>query len=225
MAGPTVTLSLIQCHDDESVFAVARALNWQTSCVSSPSIIRHVLYRLYVNWRFLHGIEAQFLALQKGFNEVIPQHLLKSFDEKELEVRDKTVFQNKKNPCVSFLFDRKSKYNKIQMNSPSLLSAHSVWPGKDWHLWLEVQHPSEALHPWQQHCQMVLESRGVVWRGEEGQATAICYWLIQSPTARLQGFTGYLSDLVCVIPLSLLRSCSTSGLAYFPPPFTAHHYL
>lgn len=43
-------------------------------------------YRLYVNWRFLRGIEAQFLALQKGFNEVIPQHLLKAFDEKELEV-------------------------------------------------------------------------------------------------------------------------------------------
>lgn len=43
--------------------------------------------RLYVNWRFLRGIEAQFLALQKGFNEVIPQHLLKAFDEKELEVR------------------------------------------------------------------------------------------------------------------------------------------
>ncbi|XP_056135634.1 E3 ubiquitin-protein ligase SMURF2-like [Lampris incognitus] len=42
--------------------------------------------RLYVNWRFLHGIEAQFLALQKGFNEVIPQHLLKAFDEKELEL-------------------------------------------------------------------------------------------------------------------------------------------
>lgn len=48
--------------------------------------------RLYVNWRFLHGIEAQFLALQKGFNEVIPQHLLKSFDEKELEVKKKNVF-------------------------------------------------------------------------------------------------------------------------------------
>lgn len=46
--------------------------------------------RLYVNWRFLHGIEAQFLALQKGFNEVIPQHLLKSFDEKELEVKMQT---------------------------------------------------------------------------------------------------------------------------------------
>ncbi|XP_042773191.1 E3 ubiquitin-protein ligase SMURF2 isoform X2 [Leopardus geoffroyi] len=42
--------------------------------------------RLYVNWRFLRGIEAQFLALQKGFNEVIPQHLLKTFDEKELEL-------------------------------------------------------------------------------------------------------------------------------------------
>lgn len=50
-----------------------------------------ILRRLYVNWRFLHGIEAQFLALQKGFNEVIPQHLLKSFDEKELEVEEKTI--------------------------------------------------------------------------------------------------------------------------------------
>ena len=42
--------------------------------------------RLYVNWRFMRGIEAQFLALQKGFNELIPQHLLKPFDQKELEV-------------------------------------------------------------------------------------------------------------------------------------------
>lgn len=43
-------------------------------------------FRLYVNWRFMRGIEAQFLALQKGFNELIPQHLLKPFDQKELEV-------------------------------------------------------------------------------------------------------------------------------------------
>lgn len=35
----------------------------------------------------MRGIEAQFLALQKGFNELIPQHLLKPFDQKELEVR------------------------------------------------------------------------------------------------------------------------------------------
>ncbi|KAG7281185.1 hypothetical protein CRUP_032888, partial [Coryphaenoides rupestris] len=41
--------------------------------------------RLYVNWRFMRGIEAQFLALQKGFSELIPQHLLKPFDHKELE--------------------------------------------------------------------------------------------------------------------------------------------
>lgn len=34
----------------------------------------------------MRGIEAQFLALQKGFNEIIPQHLLKPFDERELEV-------------------------------------------------------------------------------------------------------------------------------------------
>lgn len=38
----------------------------------------------------MRGIEAQFLALQKGFNELIPQHLLKPFDQKELEVRGYT---------------------------------------------------------------------------------------------------------------------------------------
>ncbi|XP_060071708.1 E3 ubiquitin-protein ligase SMURF2-like [Ylistrum balloti] len=42
--------------------------------------------KLYVHWRFMRGIEAQFLALQKGFNEVIPQHLLRPFDERELEL-------------------------------------------------------------------------------------------------------------------------------------------
>lgn len=42
--------------------------------------------RLYVNWRFMQGIEAQFLALQKGFHELIPQSLLKMFDERELEL-------------------------------------------------------------------------------------------------------------------------------------------
>jgi E3 ubiquitin ligase SMURF1/2 len=34
----------------------------------------------------MRGIEAQFLALQKGFNEIIPQQMLRPFDEKELEV-------------------------------------------------------------------------------------------------------------------------------------------
>lgn len=44
------------------------------------------LFRLYVQWRFMRGIEAQFLSLQKGFHEIIPQHLLRPFDERELEV-------------------------------------------------------------------------------------------------------------------------------------------
>lgn len=34
----------------------------------------------------MRGIEAQFLALQKGFGELISQHLLRPFDERELEV-------------------------------------------------------------------------------------------------------------------------------------------
>lgn len=50
-----------------------------------------LFFRLYVNWRFMRGIEAQFLALQKGFTELIPQHLLKPFDHKELEVHMMSV--------------------------------------------------------------------------------------------------------------------------------------
>ncbi|KAK4319419.1 hypothetical protein Pmani_009653 [Petrolisthes manimaculis] len=42
--------------------------------------------KLYVNYRFKQGIEQQFAALQKGFTEVVPQHLLKPFDERELEL-------------------------------------------------------------------------------------------------------------------------------------------
>ncbi|RWS15628.1 E3 ubiquitin-protein ligase SMURF2-like protein [Dinothrombium tinctorium] len=42
--------------------------------------------KLYVNYRFKRGIEQQFQALQKGFNELVPPHLLQSFDEKELEL-------------------------------------------------------------------------------------------------------------------------------------------
>lgn len=42
--------------------------------------------RLYVNYRFMRGIEQQFLALQKGFHELIPPQILRSFDEKELEL-------------------------------------------------------------------------------------------------------------------------------------------
>ena len=39
-----------------------------------------------MQWRFRVGVEKQFIALQKGFHELIPPHLLKMFDEKELEL-------------------------------------------------------------------------------------------------------------------------------------------
>jgi E3 ubiquitin ligase SMURF1/2 len=42
--------------------------------------------RLYVNFRFTHGIDQQFQALHKGFSELVPQNLLNQFDEKELEL-------------------------------------------------------------------------------------------------------------------------------------------
>ena len=45
-----------------------------------------LLFSLYVQWRFKAGIENQFIALKRGFSEIIPPHLLKTFDEKELEL-------------------------------------------------------------------------------------------------------------------------------------------
>lgn len=41
---------------------------------------------LYVNYRCRLGIESQFEALQRGFNELIPPSLLEGFDEHELEL-------------------------------------------------------------------------------------------------------------------------------------------
>lgn len=44
------------------------------------------IFRLYVNYRFMRGIEQQFLALQKGLLELVPAQLLRPFDERELEL-------------------------------------------------------------------------------------------------------------------------------------------
>lgn len=71
--------ALWHCHSHCGDTVPSRSLPSPLQCVAFP-------FRLYVNWRFMRGIEAQFLALQKGFNELIPQHLLKPFDQKELEV-------------------------------------------------------------------------------------------------------------------------------------------
>lgn len=45
-----------------------------------------IVDRLYVSYRFMRGIEQQFLSLQKGFHELIPANLLRPFDERELEL-------------------------------------------------------------------------------------------------------------------------------------------
>ena len=52
-----------------------------------PSFISVVLSR------FMQGIEQQFLALQKGIHELIPQNSLKPFDERELELVSVTLSQ------------------------------------------------------------------------------------------------------------------------------------
>lgn len=51
-----------------------------------PKSIIFFFFRLYVTYRFMRGIEQQFLALQKGLTEVVPGTLLKPFDEREIEL-------------------------------------------------------------------------------------------------------------------------------------------
>eukprot|EP00118_Oscarella_pearsei_P011919 m.83875 g.83875 ORF g.83875 m.83875 type:complete len:765 (+) comp36371_c0_seq14:1239-3533(+) len=42
--------------------------------------------RLLVQWRLRHGVEKQMQVLMKGFHEFVQPHLLKLFDERELEL-------------------------------------------------------------------------------------------------------------------------------------------
>ena len=54
--------------------------------IAVDELNKHEYVRLYVNYRWCRGIEQQFLALHKGFNELVPQNLLRPFDERELEL-------------------------------------------------------------------------------------------------------------------------------------------
>ena len=66
----------------------------------------------------MQGIEAQFLALQKGFHEVIPGNLLKQFDERELEVGSTQAVIHHNTPYIA--------------RSPDCSSvAGHLWFGKD----------------------------------------------------------------------------------------------
>lgn len=94
----------------------------------------------------MRGIEAQFLALQKGFSELIPQHLLKPFDHKELEVHVLSV-NNK--PVIIMndetLFTLGHLCFFLISFSPSCPVDHRR-PGEDRPRRLEDEHPPEALH-------------------------------------------------------------------------------
>jgi len=47
-----------------------------------------VVRRLYITWRFLRGVEHQFQSLRVGVDDVLPLHLLRHFDERELDVSE-----------------------------------------------------------------------------------------------------------------------------------------
>lgn len=179
-------------------------INWHTnSALTPPSCPLQVICELAFPAWHRGSVSGSAERLQWGHSSTPTQVLWWKRTGGNQMKNIYCVFEIKWLSCLSL----------IKLLSRSLPSADSVWPGKDWHLWLEVQYPSEALHPWQQHRQVVLESRGVVWRGEEGPAAAVCYRLIQSPAARLQGSTGYLS--VSVYGTGLLASVSSLYLFVF----------
>lgn len=65
-----------------------------------------------------------------------------------------------------------------------LFVADCVRPGENRHQRLEVQHASQTLHSGQQHCEVVLESCGVLRWGAQGPAAAVCHRLFKSSSAR-----------------------------------------
>ena len=149
-----------------------------------------VFFRLYVNWRFMRGIEAQFLALQKGFSELIPQHLLKPFDHKELEVNVLT----EKDLIIQLLYHWDIMLISVlfvwfwpihSLNAwclywvTFLIHSHSSrpvdhrWIGEDRPCRLEDKHPAEALHKWKQCGPVVLAGGGGLQWGEERTPAAV----------------------------------------------------
>jgi E3 ubiquitin-protein ligase NEDD4 len=47
---------------------------------------KHEYVALTVQWRVTRGAEQQMNSFLKGFHEFVPEHFLKAFDEKELEL-------------------------------------------------------------------------------------------------------------------------------------------
>ncbi len=70
-------------------------------CIQVNEFNKREYVKLYVNYRWCRGIEQQFLALQKGFNELIPQQMLKPFDERELELVIGKFSQDISGPVLS----------------------------------------------------------------------------------------------------------------------------
>ena len=147
----------------------------------------------------MHGIEQQFLALQKGFNELIPQNLLKPFDERELEL-------------VRFIIGKVVQYLSI------LCIIGDRWSWYYWPNGLEDQHQAEALHGWHSSGDLVLEDCWELQRGDEGQTAAVRDRVQQGPLARIQGLTGELLYLILCSDQSFQGSTGAAG----PRLFTLH---
>jgi hypothetical protein len=54
-------------------------------------LLTQCFVRLLAQWRFRRGVEKQMQVLMKGVHEFVPSHLLRLFDERELEVSQVTA--------------------------------------------------------------------------------------------------------------------------------------
>ena len=139
-------------------------LDWNVWFISSC--------RLYVSYRFMRGIEQQFLSLQKGFHELIPANLLRPFDERELELLIGGIC---KIDTVDWQNNTRLKVRPAGSHPPIL--PHPA----NWTLCL-----FPALHSGFASCPVVLaDSRIVQWRAES-PPPPIRHRIVQSSTPRIQ---------------------------------------
>ena len=167
-------------------------LDWNVWFISSC--------RLYVSYRFMRGIEQQFLSLQKGFHELIPANLLRPFDERELELLIGGIC---KIDTVDWQNNTRLKVRPAGSHPPIL--PHPA----NWTLCL-----FPALHSGFASCPVVLaDSRIVQWRAES-PPPPIRHRIVQSSTPRIQSAPRQFNLTVLTLFPPMLP----------PPPLASIHY-
>uniref|UniRef100_A0A4X1TIN8 E3 ubiquitin-protein ligase n=1 Tax=Sus scrofa TaxID=9823 RepID=A0A4X1TIN8_PIG len=121
---------------------------------------------LVIQWRFVNRIQKQMAAFKEGFFELIPQDLIKIFDENELELlmcglgdvdvndwREHTKYKNGysvNHQVIQWFWKAQMDHSHLQLNSGALLRS--------------CQEPTHALIAWTCHPMNHLKNCGINFR-------------------------------------------------------------